>query len=309
MGTTKENLQDFQKTFATWASTVQSHVGDAVKTLNKGAEVPADSPMWGQLKADANDPAFLKFLDMCGLTVAAGAAPPSDSTNIEFRDFLENMSQSMVQTQQQLDVASASYLAAAAEQPHVQPSVFRIPKLSAQMRFALEIQNGKTLNLLFFKQTEQTTSRNEQMIDFDIITAPAPPGATQAVAKLAPRMDLVLDPFERKRVINAIGSASPKEGTSPALLTPVVQAASDPISPDLVILSVESAEGDAEYLVFLATEDSDHSIGLWKLTIPDDGNAVLEVVQRFNRNNGPEEGVLQDVILAVAAKQKVYFTD
>jgi hypothetical protein len=308
-GTTKEDLQAFLKDFANWANAIQNQVtsSPAFKNLPKGAEVPSDSPIWDLLKANEKDPLFQRFLSSCSLAVVPEAA--IDATNIEFRNFLENMSQSMVQTQQLLDNESTRYLAATAGKAHIQPSVFRIPKLSAQMRFALEIQNGKTLNLVFYKQDEKTTSRNEQAIDFEVVTVPAPPGALQSVAKLAPRLDLVLDPFERQKVLDGIGAATAPADPKGLSFGPILDAAAVPNNPDVVIVSAEADPGTSQYLVFLATEDTDHSVGVWVVTLADDGTAALDVIFRFNKSNSTGEPLLQKVILAVAAKQNTYFSD
>lgn len=305
MGTTKKILKDQLAQMRDWVQRLTDAVNtDATfKAMGDNDEFAADAAVWQMFAAAAADKVFAKFSDMAGLrSVAAAerAAGDDEQTNIAFDDFLGRISRSMVKTQETLDTESARYLAATAGKGHILPSIFRVPKLSAQMRFALDVEKGDGLNLIFYKRDEKTTSRNEQAIDFDIVSVPAPSDARSAVLAISPRLDLVLDPFERGALVETI-SKQTAAGTN----APLVQAASKPT--DLVILALMPEENMQRYLVLFAqAEGTDKSVGTWRLTVPSSGAAVLETVYPLNRKNAENEGLLRDVVLAVAERQKQF---
>jgi hypothetical protein len=96
------------------------------------------------------------------LTIFAQAAELLEPDPVSFESFLHRMSRGLVDAQQLLDVESANYLTSIADKPHILPSIFRVPKLSAKMRFALKVGKGAGLNLLFFSRRTETESQNEQ---------------------------------------------------------------------------------------------------------------------------------------------------
>jgi hypothetical protein len=236
---------------------------------------------------------------MTGLTqFQATATALEPESRIDLESFLRRMSEAMVGAQTRLDDESGRYLAATAGQRHIMPSIFRVPKLTAQMRFALEVENNKTLNLLFYKRDEKTTSRNEQGIDFDIVSVPAPPDALSGLRTLAPRMDLVLDAFERERLLGVLVERGQPDLSRLAAENPTA----------LVILALSPQSGRSEYLVFAATEVKEHSVGLWLLTVPDEGEAAIQLIYPLNRKNAENEHFLKDLILALAKRQAEFFS-
>ncbi len=80
-----------------------------------------------------------------------------------------------MQAQRNLDDQSADYLKTVAAQPHALPSIFRIPKVSAELRFALDTKQNKGFNLIFFNDQQSAEQLNQQTIQFDIVAAPPPP--------------------------------------------------------------------------------------------------------------------------------------
>lgn len=295
MGTTKKIVTDQLAALRTWAQRLTDAVNadPGFKAMGDGDELANDSPLWPLFAAAASDKVFLKFIDMAGRS--------DDRTSIAFDDFLASMSRSVVKTQQALDAESARYLAATADKGHVLPSVFRLPKLSAQVRFAIETERTDGLNLIFYKRDEKTTSRNEQAIDFDIVSVPAPPDARASALAVSPRLDLVLDPFERSPLVDTIRKLPPT-GTN----APLVQAAA--AAPEqLVLLALMPEEKMHRYLVMYADpQGAGKSVGTWRLTLPEGADAVLETVYPMNRKNADNEELLRDVVLAVAARQKTF---
>lgn len=305
MGTTKRIVKDQLAQMRDWVQRLTDAVNSdaAFKAMADNDEFSGDAAVWQMFAAAAADKVFAKFSDMAGLRNAPAterAASDDEKTNIAFDDFLGRISRSMVKTQETLDTESARYLAATAGKGHILPSIFRLPKLSAQMRFALDVEETEGLNLIFYKRDEKTTSRNEQAIDFDIVSVPAPPDARSAVLAISPRLDLVLDPFERSAVVDAI-SKQPATGTN----GPLVQAASNPT--DLVILALMPEENVQRYLVLFAqAKGTEKSVGTWRLTVLAGGAAVLETVYPLNRKNAENEGLLREVVLAAAERQKQF---
>jgi hypothetical protein len=309
MGTTKTVLQSQLDALKKWADDTESAVTGLkpFQDMKPNDEVPEVSPIWDALTAQAKDSRFQKFLEMSGLN--RRLLPPDNAalSAIPFDDFLQRMSKTVVTAQRQLDAESGQYLAEVAadqKKSHVMPSVFRLPKLSAQMKFSLDVQQSQSLNLIFFRHDGSETSRNEQSIDFDIVSIPAPPDAPAAVRAIGPRLDLVLDPLDRGRVLDAIRATPTASG-----LEPILEAAQD--SPEQVLLlGLMREDGLQRYLVLFADSSPDadeHAVGMWLAAFPDDGPPALETVYRLTRKNGQSEGHLKDVVLAVAARQVEFF--
>src|SRR5262245_25768312 len=75
--------------------------------------------------------------------IMAAAAPAADpAARFDFDGFFAEIADGFVNAQSKLDLASAQYLKQISVQPHVLPSVFRIPKLNADLKFALEKKEG-----------------------------------------------------------------------------------------------------------------------------------------------------------------------
>lgn len=309
---TKSEFKKQLSVFDNWAEQVR-------KDLEKHTSLPKgendeirDENSLREAAGKVKDPPSEEFLRLIGqgALVSGGAASVTgqlpavalraepEPERIQLQNFLKQMSTAVVDAQSMLDAKSAEYLAATAGKPHILPSVFRVPKLTAQMKFALEVEQGKQVNLLFYKRDEKTTSRNEQGIDFDVVSVPAPPGATDALGLFGPRLDLLLDPLERERVLDAV-----KQGG----LADVTKIA-DEAPKRLLILSLPVQKDRSEYLV-LGTGEKDISVGLWRLIIPPAGPPKLENIYPLNRKNAPNEDVFKQIVEKVANLQEEFFTD
>ena len=136
---------------------------------------------------------------MTGKAVVAGATNATDARP-SFQEFFQQVADGVVKAQRSLDTVSAGYLADARRQPHVLPSVFRIPKVSAEAKFALESTDGKTVNLVFFKKTEEATTRHQQTVQFDVMAVPPPP----ELYALPFQVPLVVDAALRAAVLGGV---------------------------------------------------------------------------------------------------------
>jgi hypothetical protein len=94
---------------------------------------------------------------------------------IDLNDFFSGVATSLISAQNQLDQQSADYLASVSGKEHILPSVFRIPKLSAEIKFAVEKATSTGVNLFFFKDVTTEQVSNQQSVQFDIVSAPPPP--------------------------------------------------------------------------------------------------------------------------------------
>jgi hypothetical protein len=139
------------------------------RSKKAGALPPAESRQALLLKTD-----FLDAAKAFKATKDKDGDPPS----LDIGDFFGKVSAGVVQAQRNLDDQSADYLKTIAAQPNALPSIFRIPKVSAELKFALDTTNDKGLNLIFFKDQQRAEQLNQQTIQFDIVSAPPPPNFT-----------------------------------------------------------------------------------------------------------------------------------
>jgi hypothetical protein len=226
---------------------------------------------------------------------------------VDFEEFIQRMSLGVVRAQEKLDEESAGYLTAIADKPHVLPAIFRVPKLSAQMKFALKVDASKKLNLLFFSKTDQTESQNEQSIDFEVVNVPAPPGAAAELQAVGPMLDLVLDRPLRTSVIEQVGKFDDKADG----IKDIVLAARDRVlAARLIVLTFGTAsDGATRFLLWHATDQADKSVGLWLLTRPKTGDGTLETIYKFTTANGPNENILRKQINALGDRLLLLFGD
>lgn len=284
---------------------------DRVKDLN--AVVPDD--VADELGKKLDGPAVVKLLELAktGSTPAVPGAGPGSTAGLpvtaagasetEFDEFLTSLAQSVVATQKKLDKESAAYLNEIQGQDHIQPTVFRMPKLEAQMKFGLDVKSGSKLNLLFWGRNSETVQQNQQGINFEIVSVPAPPGAIESARRSVPQWTLIIDPLLRRELVGEIAATEVKAQTATDPLAPLVNAAT-PSPADIVLVDV----GDAtRYLVFYAETNASKDVGIWLLTRAAAGQATkLEAIYRFSKNNGEGEPLMQQLVLELAAKQRTF---
>lgn len=312
MSLTRAQMEALVEGLSRWADSLQKQIREHkdLKSLKPRQKVRQDSALFEILRQASTDSGLQNYLAQVGLAAAVPAAAPEalvaalkreEAASTSFDGFLSGLSESVVNAQRRLDVESARYLTGIGGQRHVMPSIFRMPKLSAHMRFAIQSIEGRKLNLLFYSRGTETTSRNEQGIDFEIVSVPAPPEALQSLERAAPGMDLLLDPFERREVAEAIRGVP---GDEP--LKPVIDASAKP--EQLVILKLlPEKEGVRRYVVMYAEAEPGHAVGLWLLALAADGTPTLRAIYRFRRKNSPDEHLLHDLVMETIAAQIALF--
>jgi len=126
-----------------------------------------------------------------------GLAGAQSSTDLG--DFMRSVGVAVVDAQRQLDTASKQYVreivAGDTESlgAMVQPAVYRLPKVSAAVKFAFESIDSQRVGLIFYSDTETAKSSHQQSIEFEIVAVPPTPEALAAAREagapppLAPR--------------------------------------------------------------------------------------------------------------------------
>src|SRR5215213_1624144 len=232
----------------------------------------------------------------------AEAAAAQDPVPFEFGEFFKKVADGFIRAQENLDAASARYLTAVSKQPHALPSVFRIPRVAADVKFALEHKEGKTFNLLFFKNEDSATTLNQQTVQFEIVSAPPPAGLLVAPVSAFP----VLSKSRRAELFKLIQEFKlPNMNaaqTNRALDRPRLVA-----DPDTVIII--SVDGDSRFLLTAASNATPGNVGFWYLEIAPESNEVsLAVIRKFGSGTDPNIGKVGEFIFNVGTMQKEFLT-
>jgi hypothetical protein len=107
--------------------------------------------------------------------VMKAATPPAGPPAVDISDFFGNISAGLVRAQRNLDDQSSDYLKTVAAQPHALPAIFRIPKVSAELKFALDTTKKNGVNLIFYQDQTSAEELHQQTVQFDIVATPPPP--------------------------------------------------------------------------------------------------------------------------------------
>jgi len=173
-------------------------------------------------------------LDALGLFAAA----ESSDKEATFEEFFQEIGEGLVKAQAKMDDASRQYMAGVSGLRFIQPSIFRIPRVTAQMKFALEKSKG--FHLFFSKDDTQS---QQQSVEFEVVSAPPP-----AAAELAPFLyEPILAPVRRTAL-----AASIKKASGPADLLNNFDR--------VLILATEAG---VRYLILFA--DAQSKCGIWFL--------------------------------------------
>ncbi len=144
---------------------------------------------------------------VAGGTPKAGPAAANEepSTTLEFSEFINGISEAMIAAQQRLDLQTEVYLSGTSS-PRPLPAMFRLPRLKAGIKFALEKKKNEKMNLLFYSSSSAASSLQQHSVDFEVVAVPPPPesGLTPgAYVPLLPRVELIMDRGERQLWLKA----------------------------------------------------------------------------------------------------------
>lgn len=146
----------------------------AAASKSRGPTPPATAA-----SGDAGGPPEVVALTRSG-PGGAGGATSADATKLGFAEFLSEVGRAMVSAQQELDAESQKY--AATPVGRTLPALFRVPRVGAQMKFALEKVEGTKLGLVFFGRKSEASERYEHTLDFEVVAVPAPADAPAGAA-------------------------------------------------------------------------------------------------------------------------------
>ena len=220
----------------------------------------------------------------------------------EFGEFFAAVGDSVVRAQKKLDSESELYLEEIRHKDHILPSVFRIPKVSAEIKFALQSVEARKINLLFYSIKEQSQEKHEQSVRFDIVAAPPPQEAVQRIAARAkdggkpPKIEFILALAERHQIFRKLEILVPGKNIDR------LQA-----KPDRVLIIPEGPEG--QYYLLLADPDTEKNIGVWRLDLLPEP-PVLDVVYSFARSPAPSEKIgtikLHKELIKICNEQELF---
>jgi hypothetical protein len=199
------------------------------------------------------------------LGVTFGLLAASEPVQADFGEFFKTVGTGLVAAQEQMDAASVEYLKGISGKSHLLPSVFRIPRVTAEMKFALTKGVKEKFDILIFGKDTLAETMHQQSVHFEVVSAPPPvPGLLPPYG-----YDPVLADDRRKRVFDAI-RAIPNAATTFADLL------RDPL--DRVLILVNQTEN--QYLLMRAG-DAAGQLGLWYLIMQPDTAPTVATLRPF----------------------------
>lgn len=126
---------------------------------------PADAPQGGEAAERSHEK----------------SASKTDRMSLE--DFFANVGSGVIEAQKRLDRESERYLDDLHKQSGLAlPSMFRVPKVSAEFQFAVEKDATLGFNVIIASNSETQRREMQQKIAFDIVSVPAPPELLDGLA-------------------------------------------------------------------------------------------------------------------------------
>lgn len=191
---------------------LQRRLADARRQL-QGAQAEEPGPTGKAPKRPATEAAAMAGTDDPRLELFRTSPPAEAARRLSFGALITEVGSSLAEAQRALDRQSVAYLEDARRlslQGLGMPTAYRMPRVRAEFRFALDTTAEQGFNLLFLRDAEKVTSSNTQSVEFEIVAAPAtppPPGA--AVPAALP----VLDPGRREALLAALRAALSPAGS------------------------------------------------------------------------------------------------
>ncbi|MFO0874582.1 MAG: hypothetical protein U0575_11515 [Phycisphaerales bacterium] len=129
------------------------------------------------------------------------------------RQFFEAVGAGAIAAQRRLDSESQAYLAEAAATGLVPPTMFRIPKVEAELSFAAESTTSSGFNIFVASRQNKDSESYRNSVKFEIVAAPPPmPVAKDHSSHFPALAQLVLSPDERATLLARLRSAAEARG-------------------------------------------------------------------------------------------------
>lgn len=164
----------------------------------------------------------------------------------DIESFFESVGKGVISAQRSLDDRSEEYLASLPS--HALPSVFRIPKATAEIHFAMTKSQQKGFNVLVYGTKEGRELTQQNRVAFDIVSTP-PPGEALTNLTLFPLSSRVVsNPAELDEIGEALVKFS--EGSQgPDSVRSKAKEFADKIRSELIVI-----RGDGEYALIRPLE-------------------------------------------------------
>lgn len=148
--------------------------------------------------------------DARALAAASITADAEPRDTIEIESFFEQVSDSLVKTQERLNAVSLDYVAQL--DPRIAPAYFTIPSLKAELKVGFNTSGGDRLNLILFSREREKKAFGESTVTFEMVAAPPPPGEAPFGALNLPTPRFMVLGDERKRWLDAAREAAKEAG-------------------------------------------------------------------------------------------------
>ncbi len=127
------------------------------------------------------------------------AIDPEPRDSMEIESFFDQVTGSMVKTQERLNAASLDYVSQL--DPRIAPAYFTIPSLKAELKVGFNTTGGNRLNLILFSREREKKAYGESTVTFELVAAPPPPGETPFGALNLPTPRFMVLGEERGRLL------------------------------------------------------------------------------------------------------------
>jgi len=148
---------------------------------------------------------LIENLPSAGTTPAGESASASAAEGAEraghrgqpIASFFETVGQGVVDAQRRLDRQSLDYMAQARGFP---PTMFRLPKASAEIQFGIEDVSTEGFNIFIATSEDTRRESMQHKVSFDIVSSPLPPETMAEIGARTVAFPFVGDPLAREAV-------------------------------------------------------------------------------------------------------------
>ena len=230
-----------------------------------------------------------------------GDGVPKNAHSSTLEEFFGRVGDSLITAQRQLDQRAQHQLSetvAGGGSPDL-ATLYRIPKVSAELKFALEEVGTGGINLLIYRQGTEASTLNQQTVQFEIAAVPAPPETVAAVRQQAPHLDWVFDAPTRSQIREALEVLEPDSQaatTSKGVLLGNFER----------VLAVRDPSHDDGFFLAFAEHDAEHRLGVWHLHLEP---LALTAIYRFELRPkaGEDPTALRDVVAELGERQAALY--
>ncbi len=211
-------------------------------------------------------------------------AVDQSAERVSFGGLIEGISDSLLEAQRNLDRQSLRYLADLASLHGAEDAataglatVYRIPTLKAELKFALEQVERETVNLLVYRRSTEAREAHQQSIAFEVKAVPPSPETMRRLMLRRPQLALILAPDERRDIFRMLKATGPDAGNGGVPNAANWKVLSEETQRNRVLFvraedpwpqGTGESQANADILVVLThdTVAGDSRLGAWQLT-------------------------------------------